>query len=123
MNVSDIVAAWAESGDIRSLSAGEELYRAGDPGLTMYGLLEGEVLLERPGVSSELLIAGDCFGEGALAQSDHQRFCTARARTDIRVAEMSREHFFLALEKSPVFGLMLIASMSRRLRSLKGDPG
>lgn len=121
MNVSDIVAAWAEHGAIRSLAVGECIYRAGDEGQTMFGLLEGSVRLERPDAVSEVLEAGDCFGEGALAQADHRRFTTATAETDIRLAEIDRERFCLALEKSPVFGLMLIASMSRRLRALKGS--
>lgn len=108
-----------ESHPEKILKAGEVIFEAGDRGELMYGLIEGEVEMYLKGQLLETLTAGDAFGVRALVHEDHQRFCTAIAKTDVRLAMMEKEHFFFAVQQTPMFALELLRSYSERLRNMK----
>jgi CRP/FNR family cyclic AMP-dependent transcriptional regulator len=101
------------------LKAGEVIFETSDRGELLYGLIEGEVEMYREGKLLETLKAGDAFGVRALVHEDHQRFCTAIAKTDVRLAMMDKEHFFFAVQQTPMFALELLRSYSERLRKIK----
>ncbi|MGL5884109.1 cyclic nucleotide-binding domain-containing protein [Synechococcus elongatus] len=117
----EIVEAWQKHGEPLLVPAGSVIFNAEEQGTTMYGLLEGEVVLKRGDQELERITAGDVFGEGAIAQDQHQRFSTAVAATDCKLATLDRERFLFLIHNSPVFALDVIASLSTRLRAIKGS--
>ncbi len=85
----------------------------------MYGIVEGEVELCVDGKVVETILQGDVFGEGALVHEDHKRYETAIAKTDCCLVFLNRQHFFFAVQQTPMFALEVIRSYSDRLRRLK----
>ncbi len=120
LNALDTMRALAIQGEVHSFEAGELIFRAGETGECMYGLLEGTVELTWNGnAGQELIQAGDVFGAGALVTQEHRRYGDATAITTCRVLEMNREKFLFAVQESPMFAIDLLASIDQRLRQLK----
>ena len=120
LNALDTMRALAIQGEVRSFGAGELIFRAGETGECMYGLLEGTVELTWNGnAGQERIQAGDVFGAGALVTQEHRRYGDATAITTCRVLEMNREKFLFAVQESPMFAIDLLASIDQRLRQLK----
>jgi CRP-like cAMP-binding protein len=102
--------------------AGSMIFRSGESGDCMFGLLEGQVQLtwnEDIDSSHEDIKAGDVFGAGALVTADHRRYGNATAITDCKVLVMNREKFLFAVQESPMFAIELLGSIDQRLRQLK----
>ena len=99
--------------------AGTEIFRQGEIGELMYGILEGEVDLVVDGTVVETLQQDDIFGEGALVQASQMRASTAIARTDCVLASLDRRRFLFAVQETPMFALEVMQSFSSRLRRLK----
>ncbi|NDC34119.1 MAG: Crp/Fnr family transcriptional regulator [Synechococcaceae bacterium WB9_2_112] len=120
MNALETMRALASNGEVISLEAGEVIFRSGESGDCMFGLLEGTVQLSWNGDSGhEEIKAGDVFGAGALVTSDHRRYGNATAITPCRVLVMNREKFLFAVQESPMFAIELLGSIDQRLRQLK----
>jgi len=116
--------ALASSGEVREFEPGTVIFRSGEPGDCMFGLLEGEVELSwNDAEGQERIKAGDVFGAGALVTQDHRRFGDARAVTACRLLTMNREKFLFAVQESPMFAIELLASVDQRLRQLKITDG
>jgi CRP/FNR family cyclic AMP-dependent transcriptional regulator len=112
--------ALATKGEVMTVEPGGLIFRAGDPGDCMFGLLEGQVELCWNGEEGhELINAGDVFGAGALVTSGHCRYGNAKAVTHCSLLKMNREKFLFAVQESPIFALELLASINLRLRQLK----
>jgi CRP-like cAMP-binding protein len=71
---------------IRSLRAGEALVRQGDPGNSLFLLLDGVLAVDVDGRSLPELGPGVIMGERAILE-DGRRTATLTAVTPIRVAE------------------------------------
>lgn len=120
LNALETMRALASNGEVISLEAGEVIFRSGESGDCMFGLLEGTVQLSWNGDSGhEEIKAGDVFGAGALVTSDHSRYGNATAITPCRVLVMNREKFLFAVQESPMFAIELLGSIDQRLRLLK----
>ena len=120
MNALDTMRALASQGEVRHVAAGELIFRSGETGDCMYGLLEGSVELSWNGESGhETIQAGDVFGAGALVTHDHRRYGNARALSDCELLMMNREKFLFAVQESPMFAIELLGSIDQRLRQLK----
>ena len=120
LNALDTMRALAIEGEVRTFEPGELIFRAGETGDCMYGLLEGTVQLTWNGnAGQERIQAGDVFGAGALVTQEHCRYGDATAVTPCRVLEMNREKFLFAVQESPMFAIDLLASIDQRLRQLK----
>jgi CRP-like cAMP-binding protein len=120
MNALDTMKALANSGEVMDCEPGTVIFRSGEAGNCMFGLLEGEVELSWNGSEGhELINAGDVFGAGALVTQDHRRYGDARALTACRLLVMNREKFLFAVQESPMFAIELLASIDHRLRQLK----
>jgi NTE family protein len=109
------------------VTAGQWLFRQGDPGDSMYVVLAGrlEVLLERPERSVlRVAGAGDAVGELALL-NDTARSASVRARRDSRLLSISRERFAALLAEEPSFAHALIRTLGALLqesRALTHEP-
>jgi len=112
--------ALASKGEVISAASGDLIFRAGEAGDCMFGLLEGSVELTWNGENGhEMIQAGDVFGAGALVTHDHRRYGSARAITPCRLLVMNREKFLFAVQESPMFAIELLGSIDERLRDLK----
>jgi CRP-like cAMP-binding protein len=121
MNALDTMRALASSGEVIQVPAGSIVFKAGESGDCMFGLLEGTVDLTWNGESGhETIEAGDVFGAGALVTPEHRRFGNAVASTDCKLLVMNKEKFLFAVQESPMFAIELLGSIDQRLRDLKG---
>ena len=121
MNTLDTMRALASSGEVIQVPAGSIVFKAGESGDCMFGLLEGTVDLTWNGESGhETIEAGDVFGAGALVTPEHRRFGNAVASTDCKLLVMNKEKFLFAVQESPMFAIELLGSIDQRLRDLKG---
>jgi len=120
MNTLDTMRALASKGEVIDVERETLIFRAGEPGDCMFGLLTGTVELNwNDGRNHETLQAGEVFGAGALVTQDHRRYGNARALTPCRLLVMNREKFLFAVQEAPMFAIELLASIDQRLRDLK----
>ena len=123
VNLLDTMRALASKGEVVTLQSGDVLFRSGEMGTSMYGILEGTVRLTwtaKDGKEGyEDIKAGNVFGAGALVMHNHQRLGTATAAEHTRLIEMNREKFLFAMQEAPMFAIELLASVDERLRDIK----
>lgn len=120
MNALNTMRALASKGEVTDVEAGAVIFRSGESGECMFGLLEGSVELTWNGEQGhERIKAGDVFGAGALVTSDHRRYGNATALTACKLLVMNREKFLFAVQESPMFAIELLGSIDQRLRDLK----
>jgi CRP/FNR family cyclic AMP-dependent transcriptional regulator len=114
-----VVELFITSPNIQTFKAGETVFKVGETGEVMYGIVEGEVELWVKEEVFETIKTGDVFGEGALLQIPHSRASTAKAKTDCRLAVLDKEHFLFLVQETPLFALEVLRSLSSRLRAHK----
>ena len=107
----------------RRIQAGEVIFRDGEPGDQLFGIISGSVQLSWGGERMEILGPGSCFGAGALVDPDHRRFGTAMALSDGELLVMDREEFLFAMQELPMFGLEMLHDLELRLQQLKKQVG
>ncbi len=103
--------------DPKLFSAAQVLFKEGQLGDFMYGLLEGEVDLMINGKVVETIKSGEVFGMGALVGVERRTY-TAVAKTDCKVAFLDQRRFFFAVQETPMFALEVMKSYSERLSRL-----
>ncbi len=103
----------------KTYGAGEVIFKIGELGELMYGVIEGEVDIWINDKVVETIKTGDVFGEGALVHENHQRASTAIAKTNCLLGFLDREHFLFAVQQTPMFAIEVMRSYSDRLRRLK----
>ncbi len=91
------------------------IFRAGDKGSEMYGIIEGTVQLDSPEGIITTIGQDDVFGEMAII--DHEeRTATATAVTDCVLAVIDSRQFLWLVHETPTFALQVMRTMARRLR-------
>lgn len=98
-----------------SFSAGQEIFREGEPGDVMYAIQSGEVDLFIGEMHLETVGAGNILGEMGLIDKG-PRFATAVARTDCVLVPVNEEQFTLMVNQNPSFALQVMHIMVNRLR-------
>ncbi len=112
-----LVSLWR----VKSVKAGEVLFRKGEPGSSMFVIEEGEIeilLPVDPPVNEVLLSvmnAGEFFGELSLF-ADTPRTATARALVDSSLVEMQRGDFITFVMERPSVGISMLSEMAKRLQ-------
>ncbi len=101
------------------VSKGDVIFKNGDKGTVMYGIIEGTVEMSVDGKVIEVIEEGDVFGQGALVHENYLRASNAVAKTDCKLAVLDREHFLFAVQQTPMFALEIMRSYSDRHRRLK----
>ena len=110
----------ARSRELRTIPAGGVVFRAGEPGDSVFGIVDGAVRIDwAAGGESETLGPGCSFGVGALVGSEHRRFGTATAVEETQLLELDREEFLFALQELPMFALEMLHGLEERLGHLK----
>ncbi len=112
--------ALAEVVDLRRLEAGETLFRAGEPGESLFLVRDGEVEIfinDNAGQKIILTVAGagDFFGEIALLDAG-PRTATVAALGDCELIEFDRDDLLLLFGRKPDAALAMLAAMGRMTR-------
>ena len=116
----EVLGVLAQKVSRRTLSAGETLFRLGDEGDALYIIDEGWVKITRQDArGNELLLnrcgPGETIGEMSLLDQE-PRSASVVSLSDAEVLELKRDGFFELLNQRPDMALVLIRSMSSRLR-------
>jgi len=110
----------AQAVELRSLQAGETLFRAGDPGEAMYIVTSGEIeisVVDRAGQKIVLTgrHRGDVFGELAMLDAGN-RTATATAIVPTELLELDRGDLLLLVTQKPEAALHLLGAMGAMTR-------
>lgn len=111
-----LVSLWK----MKTMKAGEVLFRKGEPGSAMYVIEDGEIEIILPvdppvnEVQLSILKEGEFFGELSLF-ADTPRTATARALADTRLVEMQRGDFITFVMERPSVGISMLSEMAKRL--------
>jgi len=98
-----------------SFAAGQFVFKAGEPGETMYVISEGEVEILSGSAALEIAGPGSIVGELALID-DEPRSATAIAKTDCRLVAVDRRRFVYMVQETPNFALAVMKVLADRLR-------
>ena len=93
---------------------GQVMTRPYDPGLGMFVVEEGNVVVELDDRQVKLG-PGDFFGELALLIPDGIRVARVRAETDVRCLAIPREDFAKLLQAEPAISVAMLPVLARRL--------
>ena len=109
-------------GQARTFTAGEVIFKTGDPGDGFYVIESGRVRISAVvGQNEPRLLAvigpGDFFGEMAVVD-DAPRSATASAEIDTKAFFLAREKLLHLLTHRPELALNIIREFSSRMRSL-----
>jgi len=113
----NVLAAVVEA---REIPAESVLFRAGDPGDSLYVVRKGEVELYVRDTAGQKIVLnvvreGEIFGE--LALLDHgARTATATAQVDTELLEMDRDGLLLLFKRTPAAGIHLLGAMGHMTR-------
>ena len=99
-----------------SFAAGQFVFQAGDPGVIMYVITEGEVEILDGSAILETAGPGSIVGELALID-DEPRSATVVAKTDCRLVAVDRRRFEYMVQETPFFGLAVMKVLADRLRN------
>lgn len=101
-------------------SAETSIVEIGEPGRSLYLILDGDVRVLYPSSNADFELArlgpGDFFGEMALL-NDKPRSATVRALTDVEALVLDKEDFRRVVADTPGMALQLLAALSMRIRN------
>jgi CRP-like cAMP-binding protein len=98
-----------------SYSSGSVIFSEGQKRDRMYVVRAGEVALLVRGQLAETVSVDGFFGELAMID-DSPRTATAVAKTDCTLIPISEKQFVFLSQEVPLFSLIIMRSMGRRIR-------
>ncbi|MBD0343739.1 MAG: cyclic nucleotide-binding domain-containing protein [Coleofasciculus sp. Co-bin14] len=101
----------------KMFSAGQAIFRDGDPADYMYGILQGDVDILVNDKIIETMGTGGVFGIGSLLGVGTRTY-TAIAKTECQLAFLEQKRFLFAVQQTPMFALSVMKSYSDRLNQL-----
>lgn len=118
------LAAVASSTEEAAFKAGEQVFREGDRGDTLYLVLEGDVTVIKDcdaekEIELDSIGAGDYFGEMALF-GDDRRSATIRVKNDSRFLTLNKQELQEIVREYPQIALHVCRVLSMRIRHLHG---
>jgi CRP/FNR family transcriptional regulator, cyclic AMP receptor protein len=113
----DLVSHFQGARNLVSIQAGVPLFNEGEPGNTMYVLMEGSASVVVAGHVIEIAKPGSLLGEMALVDSS-LRSASAIARTNCRLLPITVAQFDLLVRESPEFARHVMMVMATRLRRM-----
>jgi CRP-like cAMP-binding protein len=113
----DLISHFKGARNLVSIQNGVPLFNEGEPGNTMYVLMEGSVAIVVAGHVIEVARPGALLGEMALVDS-FVRSATAIARSNCRLLPINSPQFDLLVRESPEFARHVMMVMAGRLRQM-----
>ena len=114
--------------EIREVDKGTLIFSQGEKGDSLFLVLEGRVkavLLGQDG--REVILAylepGELVGEMAVFDSEERRSATVFAATDCSLLFLSGKQFMSFVSRKPSVAIVLLRSLSRRLKETSGRIG
>ena len=101
--------------DAQMVPAGGEICRQGEPGDSMFVIVEGTVEAIRGEKLLGTMGPGEFFGEISLLHKT-PRAATARAVTDCRIATVDEKRFLFMVQQTPYFALEIMRTITGRLK-------
>jgi CRP-like cAMP-binding protein len=101
--------------ELETFSAGQTIFKEGEPGKVMYVLAEGKVYIMIRDRVVATLEPQAILGEMALL-GDFKRSATAVARTNCKLLPIDEKFFLDLVERSPHFSLQVMRVLADRLR-------
>ena len=95
----------------------EEVFQEGDPGDSMYSIIDGSVSVFNQKKEIAILKTGECFGEMALFDQE-PRSSSIRAVTDTAVLKIDEESFYELIAGNIEIIQGVVKVLSKRLRKL-----
>ena len=116
----DILRQLGARARLRSYTAGQTIFRKGDPGLGLLAVVSGIVKISAPSQDGGELVLNQIsedqiFGEIALLDGG-SRTADAVAFSDTLILSLDRRDLLTLIETYPGLGLKLLAVLSERLR-------
>ena len=108
----------ANETDEVSFRSGETIVREGDPGETLYVVLEGEGRVTRGGRRVGRVQPGDFFGE-LSALDGGPRTATVTAATPVVAMRVFRRALMKLLQEDATFARTLLRGVARRMRDVE----
>ncbi len=93
------------------------VFSEGEPGDTMYVVLEGSVDLEVKGRTVETLGPGGVLGEMTMIDGS-ARSATAIVRSDAKLVSIDQPRFKFLVQQTPNFALQVMRVLADRLRRM-----
>jgi CRP/FNR family cyclic AMP-dependent transcriptional regulator len=109
--------AIAKSAKVANVHKGTQIITEGEPGNTMYLVLNGTARVSRGGRKLAVAGPGDAFGELALL-SKGPRTASVVATSDMEVAIITRRQLTSLLQDTPPFARKLLESLADLVREL-----
>lgn len=113
----DLIAHFQGARNLVFIQAGVPLFNEGEPGNTMYVLMEGSAAVVVAGHVIEVARPGALLGEMAVVDSS-VRSATAIARSNCRLLPINSTQFDLLVRESPEFARHVMIVMADRLRRM-----
>lgn len=113
----DLIAHFRGARNLVFIQAGVPLFNEGEPGNTMYVLMEGTAAVVAAGHVIEIAEPGALLGEMALVDSS-VRSASVFARSNCRLLPISIAQFDLLVRESPEFARHVMMVMAGRLRRM-----
>lgn len=113
----DLISHFQGARNLVFIQAGVPLFNEGEPGNTMYVLMEGSATVVVAGHVIEIADPGSLLGEMALVDSS-VRSATAIARSNCYVLPINMTQFDLLVRESPEFARHVMMVMAGRLRRM-----
>lgn len=111
----DQIARLTDEIEIRE---GKRLATAGEHGLELFVIVEGQATVKARGGRTARLGPGEFFGEMSLLDGG-PRSATVEAASDMRLLVVSRREFWALLESAPTLVLKIMSTLSRRVRDIE----
>lgn len=108
------------AGDPIPYLAGATIFSKGDPGDSMFVVVEGRVDIIVDGEVVDTLEDGDIFGEMSLIDNQ-DRSADAVAGTDCSLVSIDEQRFIFMTDHTPRFALQVLRLVARRLRDRMAD--
>ena len=112
----NLLEVFEGSNDLLEITEGSQLFAEGDPGDTMYVLLEGSLGLTLHGQRIAQVSEGEIIGEMALIGTEI-RSATAIAETACKLVPIDSHAFKLLIQHMPDFALHVMNVLATRLQS------
>jgi CRP/FNR family transcriptional regulator, cyclic AMP receptor protein len=103
--------------EVKTVPAGEVIFRQEDDPDVMYGVLDGELEIRVGDRLIDIVGPGGIVGE--LALIDHKpRSATVKAVTEARLVPIDQRRFLFLVQETPFFAINVMRIMAERIRRL-----